>query len=255
MLADGAFSRVVAAAMVAAHAQLRASMEAPLIQIDDTHATASDREARTAFRSAILEGFERRNRPFPWRSQRDPYAVLVGEILLQRTRGEHVVPVYREFLRRWPNAERLARARVRTIETVIQPLGLVKRALMLKRLAKAIVDAGGTPVDPTRLVALPGVGRYAAHSVPVFALDRDLPVVDWVIGRVLRRYFGMAEGKRPNQDGQLWDLAAQLAEPGRARDLWLGTLDFAAGVCKSRPLCGSCPLQASCRLHVGRVAA
>jgi A/G-specific adenine glycosylase len=163
--------------------------------------------------------------------------------------------VYREFLRRWPSAEKLARARIRTIENVIRPLGLVKRAPILSRLAKAVVETGGVPADPSRLEALPGVGRYAAHSVPVFALNQDLPIVDWVIGRVLRRYFGLADNGRPNQDQQLWDLAARLAEPGGARRLWLGTLDFAAGVCKPRPLCPTCPLHASCHRRMEAIAA
>jgi A/G-specific adenine glycosylase len=220
-----------------------------------TESVPTATSARSAFRSTILEGFERRNRPFPWRSRQDPYAVLIGEILLQRTRGEHVAPVYGEFLRRWPSPERLARARVKTIESVIRPLGLVKRAPMLSRLARTIVDIGGIPVEPSRLEELPGVGRYAAHSVPVFALNRDLPVVDWVIGRVLRRYFGLANNRRPNQDQQLWDLAARLAEPGSARELWLGTLDFAASVCKPRPLCLTCPLQTSCHLRTEAIAA
>ena len=208
---------------------------------------AKSASLRSEFRAAIMEGFDRRDRPFPWRSQSDLYAVLIGEVLLQRTRGEHAVGVYKIFLRRWPTAAKLARARVGTIEAVIRPLGLVRRAAILSRLAKAIVAIGGVPADPVALGRLPGVGRYAAHSVPVFARHEDLPVVDWVIGRVLRRYFGLEAGKRPNHDEELWELAAGLAAPGNARRLWLGTLDFAAAVCKPRPLCEGCPLTTSCQ--------
>lgn len=211
--------------------------------------------AQDAFRAAILGGFDQRDRSFPWRSRRDPYAVLIGEVLLQRTRGEHAVRVYLDFVRRWPTPERLARARVPTIERVIRPLGLVKRAAILSRLGKAIVAADGVPADPADLARLPGVGPYAAHSVPVFAGERNLPVVDWVIGRVLRRYFGLAVGRRPNHDPELWELAARLAAPGSARTLWLGTLDFAAAVCKPRPLCQECPLRQSCQHHLGELAA
>ena len=93
---------------------------------------------------------------------------------------------------------------------------------------------------------LPGVGPYAAHAVPVFALDRDLPVVDWVIARVLRRYFGLTSERRPNADRDLWALAGDLAQPGQARELWLGTLDLAAAVCRPRPRCQLCPLRCGC---------
>jgi A/G-specific adenine glycosylase len=197
-------------------------------------------EAR--FRATVIERFTNQPRPFPWRDTNDPYAVLIGEVLLQRTRGENVVPVYAQVMRRWPTPERLSRARVSTIASVIRPLGLEKRASTLKRLGAAIADLGGVPPGPDDLERLPGIGPYAAHAVPVFAGGQDLPVVDWVIARVLRRYFGMPNAKRPNADRELWTLAGRLARRGRSRELWLGTLDFAAAVCRPRPRCEECPL-------------
>jgi A/G-specific adenine glycosylase len=166
--------------------------------------------------------------------------------LLQRTRGEHVPAVYREFLRRWPTPAALASARLPSITAVIRPLGLAKRAPMLKRLGLTLAETGSVPTEPADLLALHGVGPYAAHAVPVFALGASLPLVDWVIARVLRRYFGLTTDRRPNADPDLWTLAEDLAGPGRARELWLGTLDFAAAVCKARPLCQTCPLRSSC---------
>jgi A/G-specific adenine glycosylase len=183
---------------------------------------------------------------FPWRDTRDPYAVLIGEVLLQRTRGENVVAVFEEFVRRWPDASSLSRARETSIATVIHSLGLPKRAILLKHLGKALSDQGTIPTDPADLIRLPGVGRYAANAVPVFAIGRNLPLVDWVIARVLRRYFGLRSDSRPNADAELWELAARLVTTGRARQLWLGTLDFAASVCRPRPLCESCPLAPTC---------
>jgi A/G-specific adenine glycosylase len=172
--------------------------------------------------------------------------VLVGEILLQRTRGDLVAPVFDEFVRRWPEPEDLARARLASIATVIRPLGLAKRARILKALGRELVRRGGVPSEPSELLELPGVGPYASHAVPVFAAGRNLPVVDWVIARVLRRYFGLGADRRPNADQELWDLAGELAGRGRARELWLGTLDFAAAVCKPKPLCHTCPLASTC---------
>ena len=186
-------------------------------------------------------------RSFPWRERRDPYAILIGEVLLQRTRGENVAPVYDEFLGRWPEPANLARARESSIASVIRPLGLAKRAPMLRDLGRALVSRGSTQLtDPAELLSLPGVGPYTAHAVLVFAMDRTLPLVDWVIARVLRRYFGLKESRRPNADGELWALAARLARPSRARDLWLATLDFAAAVCRPTPICAGCPLESSC---------
>lgn len=185
-------------------------------------------------------------RPFPWREARSSYEVLVGELLLQRTRAEHVVPVYREFLRRWPAPERLARARESTIRRVIAPLGLAKRATIIRRLGRRLDELGSVPTDPSDLLLLPGVGPYTANAVAVFADEQDLPLVDWVIARVLRRYFGLESSKRPNADKELWGLAEELASQGHARELWLGTLDLAAAICKKRPRCDVCPLASDC---------
>lgn len=170
----------------------------------------------------------------------------MGEILLQRTRGDLVEPVFRDFVHRWPTPERLGGAREVTIARVIRPLGLAKRAPMLKKLGKELVRQGKVPTTPEELLELPGVGPYAAHAIPVFALDEQLPVVDWVIARVLRRYFGLPDGGRPNQDRQLWERARKLIRNAPARAVWLGLLDFAAAVCKPNPACPTCPLNQSC---------
>ena len=165
-----------------------------------------------------------------------------------------MVPVFEEFVRRWPTPEDLARARLPSIGAVIRPLGLAKRAPILKDLGRALAERGSVPTEPKELSRLPGVGPYAAHAVPVFTKGRNLPVVDWVIARVLRRYFGLGSDRRPNADRELWDLAAELAGRGKARELWLGTLDFAAAVCKPRPLCPTCPLGSTCAYYTGRGA-
>lgn len=198
------------------------------------------------YRRKLFAWYRTNRRDFPWRETSDPYAVLVGEVLLQRTRGENAAPVYARFLERFPDIDSLSAARTEEMACVIRPLGLVKRAEMLQRLGRALAEAGGVPTRPEVLITFPGVGRYAAHSVQVYARRRNLPVVDWVVARVLRRYFGLPEDRRPNVDEPLWDLATRLATLGRARDLWFATFDLAAAVCKPRPLCGECPLRATC---------
>lgn len=198
------------------------------------------------FRRAMLRWGPKHVRRFPWRESRDPYEILIGEILLQRTRGENVVPIFHRFMERWPEPVSLAAARTSSLSAVIRPLGLAKRAPLLKRLGRALASRKSVPLDPSALEELPAVGPYSAHAVPIFAANADLPLVDWVIARVLRRYFGIRSSKRPNVDVELWDLACRLAAKGRARILWLGTLDLAAEVCKPRPRCPICPLKSSC---------
>jgi len=123
---------------------------------------------------------------------------------------------------------------------------LAKRGPSICKLGRQLAKLDSVPTEPAELDALSGVGPYAAHAVAVFAYGRDLPLVDWVIARVLRRYFGLPSDKRPNADAELWDLAGRLAAKGRARDLWFGTLDLAAEVCRPTPKCSECPLTSRC---------
>lgn len=206
----------------------------------------SARPTYSALAATAARWYSERRRDFPWRESQDPYVVLMGEILLQRTRGDLVEPVFRDFIARWPTLEKLGSARQETIARVIRPLGLAKRAPLIKRLANELVDQGKVPTGPEELIQLTGVGPYAAHAVPVFALNEQLPVVDWVIARILRRYFGLPGEGRPNQDRELWRRASILIRHENARVLWFGVLDFAAEICKPRPQCEVCPLNRSC---------
>lgn len=218
--------------------------------LDHDRSRMTSRPTYSALASTAVRWHQERSREFPWRESRDPYTVLIGEVLLQRTRGDLVEPVFREFVRRWPTPQILGAAREESIARVIRPLGLAKRAPIIRRLAKELARRGDVPTTPEELVDLPGVGPYAAHAVPVFALNEQLPVVDWVIARVIRRYFGLDNGARPNQDRDLWKRARTLLRNVEARMLWLGLLDFASEICKPRPRCEVCPLNRSC--HTGR---
>jgi A/G-specific adenine glycosylase len=205
------------------------------------------------FRRVVGAWHSGNERRLPWRDVRDAYRVLIGEVLLQRTRGENAAETYLEFIRRWPDEASLANASVADIAAVIEPLGFRKRATYLAAIGDDLAARGGTSVDPMRLSELPGVGRYVANAVPIFAAGRRLPLVDWVIARVLRRYFGLRGDRRPNADEALWDLAETIASRGSARETWWAVLDFAALVCRPKPACPACPLASSCAFAWGRL--
>jgi A/G-specific adenine glycosylase len=204
-------------------------------------------------RRRLFRWHKHAKREFPWRQTEDRYRVLVGELLLQRTRGENVVAVYEDFVSRWPDVAHLSEASSRDVRAVIRPLGLAGRADTLMALAAQVSVIGRIPDEPAELSRLAGVGPYVSHAVPVFADHRNLPLVDWVIARVLRRYFDLPQGRRPNADPDLWALAAALVRPGRARETWLAVLDLAAALCTRRPKCTSCPLSHSCAYPTGAV--
>jgi A/G-specific adenine glycosylase len=193
---------------------------------------------------------------FPWRETDDPFRILVAEVLLQRSRGTTVAVVYDRLFTRWPTAGALSRARVDSIASVIRPLGLVRRAATLKSLARTIVEHGSVPRSMDDLLALPGVGRYAASATLAVAFEKPAPVVDGVTARVYRRFFGVESTEPAVSDAQLWELVAEVTPRQRVREWNWAVLDLAASVCLPKvPRCEDCPLRLSCAwsMRVGRV--
>ncbi len=136
---------------------------------------------------ALLDWYGRVRRPLPWRRTRDPYALLVSEVMLQQTQAARVVPYFEAFLERFPDAQALAAAAPRDVLAAWSGLGYNRRALALQAAAKAVA-AGGWPDD---LTDLPGVGAYTAAAVGSFAWDRQAAAVDTNVRRVIERFDGV----------------------------------------------------------------
>lgn len=204
------------------------------------------------FREKVIEFYLRHGRRFPWREAKDPYVVLISELLLQKTTSKQVLNVFNEFFSEFPSIWQLARADVKKIEEVVGVLGLRKRARFLKELALQIVNEfGGTiPKDRDKLLKLKGVGPYTANAVLAFAYGECVPVVDTNVARVIRRYFGL-QGKKPAYaDKVLWRFAEQIMPTEKCREYSYGLLDLAALVCKPHsPLCSKCPLSKYCHYY------
>jgi A/G-specific adenine glycosylase len=178
--------------------------------------------------SALLAWFAEHGRDLPWRRTRDPYAILVSEVMLQQTQVERVIPRYLAWLERWPTAAALAAAPAADVIREWQGLGYNRRGLNLRRAALKIA-AEGWPDDLTQL---PGVGPYTAAAVANFALGRDVLPVDTNVSRIQER------------TGQRFSPAA-----GQA------LMDLGATVCLARiPRCGVCPLASACPARGRRYA-
>jgi A/G-specific adenine glycosylase len=171
-------------------------------------------------RESLLAWFEANGRDLPWRRTRDPYAILVSEVMLQQTQVDRVIPRYLAWLERWPTVDALAAAPAGDVIREWQGLGYYRRALNLHRAAGQIA-AGGWPDD---LTELPGVGRYTADAVARFSLGRDVLPVDTNVARVRER------------TGEAFDARCSQA-----------LMDLGATVCLARvPRCGVCPLASVC---------
>lgn len=203
--------------------------------------------ARRAFRRRLLAWYRRNGRDLPWRRTRDPYRVLVSEMMLQQTQVARVVPKYREWLRRYPSLEALAAASAGEVREVWYPLGYNVRPLRLRSIARTVVrrHGGRLPASRDGLLGLKGIGAYTAGAVLSFAFGQDAPIVDTNVRRVLRRVW--VGEHRPVRDRALWDLAARLLPRGRAYDFNQALMDLGATICTARrPRCGVCPLARMC---------
>jgi A/G-specific adenine glycosylase len=168
----------------------------------------------------LLDWYREHGRDLPWRRTRDPYAILVSEVMLQQTQVDRVIPRYLAWLERWPTVEALAAASAGEVICDWQGLGYNRRALNLHRAAQRVA-ADGWPDD---LTELPGVGRYTADAVARFAFDAAVLPVDTNIRRVQER-------------------TGATFSPPSAHAL----MDLGASVCLARvPRCGICPLAGHC---------
>src|SRR2546426_706807 len=150
-----------------------------------------------AFTKKLLAWYARAARDLPWRRTRDPYQVLVSEVMLQQTQVARVAEYYPRFLERFPDLETLASARPKAVREAWDGLGYYARASNLHALAKQVSGAGGqVPEDPEELIKLPGVGRYTAGAVACFAYERPVAAVDTNVARVIRRVFFGDGGRR-----------------------------------------------------------
>jgi A/G-specific adenine glycosylase len=184
-------------------------------------------------------------RPFPWRETRDPWAVLVSEVMLQQTQAQRVVGPYERFLERFPTATACAEAGLGPVLEAWAGLGYNRRARHLHEAARAIVarHQGTVPADLDGLRALPGVGAYTARAVLVFAFERHEAVVDVNVARVLAR----AVAGAPLSLGAAQTLADTLVPPGRAWVWNQALMEIGAEVCRARvPACDRCPLAPTC---------
>lgn len=211
-----------------------------------TDSEDSARHSRLFVRRLLKWGRQNRRR-FPWRDERDPFRILVAELMLQRSRGRTVATVYRALFKRWRTVRSLARANEAAIAAVIRPIGLTSRAATIRKLAQEVERRGNVPSDVQELMELPGVGRYAASATAAVAFGRQVPTVDGVSARVYRRYFGHFSGRAPVADEGLWDLVAQVTPRRAVREWNWAVLDLAASVCLPKvPRCLECPLNDAC---------
>lgn len=183
-----------------------------------------------------------RMRDLPWRRERDPWRILVAEVMLQQTQVDRVVPKWTAFLDAYPTATDCAASSLGDVLRLWQGLGYPRRARNLHATATLVAANGGRfPDDLDGLLAMPGIGPYTARALLAFAFERDVAVVDTNIARILARTSGerltpkrvqaAADALVPEGDGWTWNQVV---------------MDLGAVVCRPRPHCDVCPISGAC---------
>ncbi len=184
-----------------------------------------------------------RMRDLPWRRERDPWRILVAEVMLQQTQVDRVIPKWEAFLREFPQPAACAESSLGDVLRLWQGLGYPRRARNLHATAVHVTQSNGgrLPDSLDELLTLPGVGPYTARAVLAFAFERDVAVVDTNIARILARSVGERLTPKAAQS------AADALVPVGAGWTWNQVImDLGALVCRPRPLCHVCPIASAC---------
>ena len=207
-----------------------------------------------AIAAELVNWFGLNARDYPWRRTRDPYAILIAEVMLQQTQIATVLDrgFYARWLARFPDFKTLAAAREEEVLKTWEGLGYYRRARNLQRLAKEVMEQHGGvfPPDPAVILELPGVGPYTAGAVASFAFGLAEPIVDGNIARVLSRIYNDATPVDSTAGTKLlWERAKALVQTtDDPRALNSALMELGQTHCTpTKPACDLCPVRAQCR--------
>ena len=207
------------------------------------------------FQRQLARWYARHKRDLPWRRTKDPYKILVSEIMLQQTQVDTVIPYYERWIKRFPDFKTLAAAKEPDVLKLWQGLGYYRRAKMLHRNAQVVCKDhyGELPRDPKILLTLPGIGRYTAGAVASIAFEKKAPLLDGNVIRILTRLFAISENVSDKKTiERLWEIAESLLPEKKVGDFNQALMELGATVCFPRsPNCEKCPVANLCEgLHL-----
>ncbi|RME31250.1 A/G-specific adenine glycosylase [Candidatus Woesearchaeota archaeon] len=195
--------------------------------------------------SRLLAWYARHGRRLPWRQTKNPYRIVVAEVMLQQTQVERVVQKYRAWIKAFPSWEALAQAPLRDVLRLWSGLGYNSRAARLQKLAQHVLSAG-LPEEERSLVQLPGVGPYTAGAIRVFVFNKPGRCIDVNIERVMKRVC-FTRRQRPSRR-RLQEAVLASFPRGRARAWGNALMDLGSSHCSAtRPSCSTCPIRSICK--------
>ena len=205
----------------------------------------------SSLHTTIRRWYRRHGRTLPWRGIRNPYRILVSEIMLQQTQVSRVLEKYPLFLRSFPTLHDLANADRATVIRCWRGMGYNNRAVRLHMLARIVVDRhdGRLPRNADTLRTLPGIGRYTAMAILSSAFEEPVPIVDINVRRLYSRLFWkMSDRSAMRPEQEIWPVAGEMLPHRNVYDWNQALMDLGATVCTARtPRCSDCPLAPFCK--------
>ena len=208
--------------------------------------------------SSLTDWFKKNQRLLPWRSNYAPYEIWISEVILQQTQMERGISYFTRWMTRFPSVADVASASDEEIMRYWEGLGYYRRAKMLHKAAKVIVQEhhGRIPSTREELLSLPGLGEYTAAAILGIAYEQDIATIDANVERVFSRLLDIDTPVKKSPAASLIRREAQKMLPhGNARIYNQALMELGALVCKKRPLCSNCPISAWCAAYRRGVAA
>lgn len=201
-------------------------------------------------RKLLINWYKKNGRDFPWRDTSDPYKIMIAEFMLHRTRAEQVVPVYNDFMERFPDVFALSKAKTEEIQKYTETLGLHWRYKHFIESATYILENfnGNFPDDYRLLSTVPGIGEYISCAISIIAFKKPAPVVDSNIARFVNRYYGLNLDGELRRKIEIVRIAYELFKYKYPDIFLFCIIDFASAICKPGiPLCKNCPVKKGCK--------
>lgn len=182
----------------------------------------------TVFKKTVWSYYKKHGRNLPWRDTRDPYKILVSEIMLQQTQVERVIPKYNSFIKKFPTVKKLADASLKDVLKEWQGLGYNRRGLYLKKAAEETVKNfnGKLPKDYQPLLSLPGIGPATAGDILAFAYNIPIPVIETNIRTVFLHHFFNDASCKQIHDKEILPIVEKTLDKKNPRDWYWALLDY-----------------------------
>ena len=201
-------------------------------------------------RQIFINWYSKFGRNFPWRNTKDPYKIMIAEFMLHRTKAEQVVPVYLEFIHKYPDINALATVKQEDIQYITERLGLHWRGKHFIEAAKYIFENhnGKFPDNYNDLRKIPGIGEYIAGAIMTISFNKPAPVVDSNIARFINRFWGFNLAGEIRRKKAIVKIAEKFFEYKDPGTLLFAIIDFTAIICKPQhPECKKCPFKHTCQ--------